>query len=222
MLNYLTAGELLDLSQSISSPIFKKTKYPWESLEQIGKFISEIGPTLSPTEYIQTKEKIWISKQADVAESSSISGPCIIGKNAQVRHCAFIRGNVIVGQNSVIGNSTEVKNSILFNGVQVPHYNYIGDSIIGYKSHMGAGAITSNVRSDKNEVDIAADNRRIHTGLKKLGAIIGDFCEIGCNAVLNPGTILGRNASIYPLSMVRGYIWENSIFKNNGKIVMKN
>lgn len=217
----LKTEKLLDISQTMSAELFKRVRYPWEVLPLIGKFIGEVSALLPKNEYIKIDKEVWVSKYAEIAPSASITGPAIIQKNTQIRHCAFIRGNAIVGENSVVGNSTELKNVVLFNGVQVPHYNYIGDSVLGYKSHFGAGAITSNVRSDKANIDIKTNHLNIHTNLRKFGAIIGDFAEIGCNAVLNPGVILGRNTTVYPTSMVRGVVRENSIFKNTGIIIEK-
>ena len=195
--------------------------YPWEALASISAFVLETGKTLSPKEYDQIGENVWISKTATVAPSASISGPCIICEGAEIRHCAFIRGSVIVGRGAVVGNSTELKNCILFDGVQVPHYNYVGDSILGYRSHMGAGAVTSNVKSDKSLVTVRCDGERIPTGRKKFGAILGDFVEVGCNSVLNPGSVIGKSTNIYPRSVVRGYVPEHSIFKNQDTVVTK-
>ena len=210
-----------DITQTIASSLFSETDYPWEILPKINAFILELGPKLSTDEYDQVAEDVWIAKSAKVAKSASITGPAIIGKDTEVRHCAFIRGNAIVGEGSVVGNSTELKNVILFNEVQVPHYNYVGDSILGYKAHMGAGSITSNVKSDRTLVTVSCSGERIQTMLKKVGALIGDNVEIGCNSVLNPGTFVGRGSQIYPLSMVRGYVPENSIYKKANEIVIK-
>lgn len=210
-----------DIKQTIASSLFSETDYPWEILPKINAFILELGPKLPIDEYDQVAEDIWIAKSAKVAESASVTGPAIIGKDTEVRHCAFIRGNAIVGEGAVVGNSTELKNVILFNKVQVPHYNYVGDSILGYKAHMGAGSITSNVKSDRTLVTVNCSGERIQTKLKKVGALIGDNVEIGCNSVLNPGTIVGRDSQIYPLSMVRGYVPEDSIYKNANEIVIK-
>lgn len=218
----LKIENLFDLEQTIAKDIFTGCVFPYEVLPKISTFIKELGVTLDKEEYEQVEETIWIAKSAKVAKTACINGPAIIGKNAQVRHCAFIRGNAIIGENAVVGNSTELKNVILFNKVQVPHYNYIGDSILGYCSHMGAGSITSNVKSDKTLVTIAYNGKRIETKLKKMGAILGDHVEVGCNSVLNPGTIIGKNSNIYPLSMVRGFIPMNSIYKNVREIVSKN
>lgn len=210
-----------DITQTIASSLFSETDYPWEILPKINAFILEIGSKLPTDEYNQVAEDIWIAKSAKVAESASITGPAIIGKDTEVRHSAFIRGNAIVGECAVVGNSTELKNVILFNKVQVPHYNYVGDSILGYKAHMGAGSITSNVKSDKTLVTVSCSSEKIPTMLKKVGALIGDNVEVGCNSVLNPGTMIGRDSHIYPLSMVRGYVPENTIYKKTGEIVEK-
>lgn len=218
----LTVEELFNLDETIAGDIFKGVTYPWEALEKIKDFIYELANKLDPEEYVSPKEGVWIAKSASVALTASINAPCIIGKNAEIRHCAYIRGNAIVGEGAVVGNSTELKNVILFNGVQVPHYNYVGDSILGYKSHMGAGSITSNVKSDKTLVYIRTDEGVIETGLKKMGAILGDNVEVGCNSVLNPGTVVGRHTNIYPLSSVRGFVKEDSIYKNKNEIVSKN
>ena len=220
-MNDITIKNLYNLEETIASKIFDGATYPWEVLPKISGFIIELGKTLSKEEYDQVQENVWIAKTAKVAPTASITGPAIIGKNAEVRHCAFIRGNAIVGENAVVGNSTELKNVILFNNVQVPHYNYVGDSILGYKSHMGAGSITSNVKSDKKLVIVKNGEEKIETGLKKFGAMVGDNVEVGCGSVLNPGTVIGRNTNIYPLSSVRGTIPQNSIYKNQGEVVEK-
>ena len=212
---------LYDLNNTIAKEIFEGCEYPWEVLPKIKDFIIKLGNSLNSDEYDKIGDDVWIAKNAVVAPTAYIKGPAIIGKNAEVRHCAFIRGNAIVGENSVVGNSTELKNVILFNNVQVPHYNYVGDSILGYKSHMGAGAITSNVKSNKKLVVVKSEKVQIETGLKKFGAMIGDNVEIGCGSILNPGSVIGRNTNIYPLSSVRGVIAENSIYKNQGEIVKK-
>lgn len=219
--NGLTIKDLLDLNETIAAGIFDGLTYPWEALPKISSFTTALGATLPESEYAKIAEDIWISKTAKVAPTASITGPAIIGHNAEVRHCAYIRGNVIVGESAVVGNSTEIKNVILFNKVQIPHYNYVGDSVLGYKAHMGAGSITSNVKSDKSLVSVIADSERIETGLKKFGAILGDNVEVGSNTVLNPGSVVGRNVNIYPLSMVRGYIPQNSIYKKLGEVVEK-
>lgn len=221
MSEHLMIKSLFDLKETIAANLFTGCNYPWEVLGNIKKEILKIGAALSSDEYNKIGEDVWIAKSAKVAQSASISGPTIIGKDAEIRHCAFIRGNAIVGEGAVVGNSTELKNVILFNRVQVPHYNYVGDSILGYKAHMGAGAITSNVKSDKSLVCVHAGELVLETGLKKFGAILGDYVEVGCNSVLNPGTVIGRNANVYPLSMVRGYVPEASIYKKEGEIVAK-
>lgn len=212
---------LYNLEETIASKIFEGATYPWEVLPKIGEYIIELGNTLSKEEYEKIGENIWIAKSATVAPTAYISGPAIIGKNAEIRHCAFIRKNAIIGEGTVVGNSTELKNVILFNKVQVPHYNYVGDSILGYKAHMGAGAITSNVKSDKKLVIVKNEEQSIETGLKKFGAMIGDEVEVGCGSVLNPGTVVGKNSNIYPLSSVRKVIPSNSIYKNQNEIVEK-
>lgn len=212
---------LLDLNHTIARELLAKYEFPWEVLPHIGDFIISLGKELSLDLYDYKGDYIWISKTAVVAPNATTIGPVIIGHNAEIRHCAFIRGNAIVGEESVVGNSTELKNVILFNKVQVPHYNYVGDSVLGYKSHMGAGAITSNVKSDKSLVVLKSNEQKLETGLKKFGAILGDGVEVGCNSVLNPGTVIGKNSNVYPLSMVRGFVPENSIHKNTGEIVTK-
>ncbi len=212
---------LYNLDETIAKDIFEGCLYPWEVLSKIKDFIINLGESLNNEEYDKVGENVWIAKSAKVAKSAYINGPAIIGKNAEVRHCAFIRGNAIVGENAVVGNSTELKNVILFNNVQVPHYNYVGDSILGYKSHMGAGSITSNVKSDKKLVIVKSEDEKIETGLKKFGAMLGDNVEVGCGSVLNPGTVIGKNTNIYPLSSVRGVVKENSIYKKQGEVVDK-
>lgn len=210
-----------DLNQTMAKETLESKEYPWEVLPLIHDMILEIGKTLSKEEYDHLEGDIWIAKSAKVAKTACINGPAIIGKNAEVRHCAFIRGNALVGEGAVVGNSTELKNVILFNKVQVPHYNYVGDSILGYGSHMGAGSITSNVKSDKTLVTIKVGDSIIETGIKKVGAMLGDHVEVGCGSVLNPGTVIGADTNIYPLSMTRGYIPKNSVYKNQGEIVEK-
>ena len=212
---------LYNLEQTIAKDIFEGVTYPWEVLPKIEEFIISLGKTLDKNEYEEKGENIWIAKSAKVAPTAYIAGPVIIGKNAEIRHCAFIRGKAIVGEGAVVGNSTELKNVILFNKVQVPHYNYVGDSILGYKSHMGAGSITSNVKSDKKLVIVKNDKEQIETGLKKFGAMLGDEVEVGCGSVLNPGTVIGKHTNIYPLSSVRGVVPEHSIYKNKNEIVEK-
>ena len=212
---------LYNLDETIAKDIFDGVTYPWEVLTKIEEFIIKLGKTLNPTEYEEKGENIWIAKSAKVAPTAYIAGPAIIGKNAEIRHCAFIRGKAIVGEGAVVGNSTELKNVILFNKVQVPHYNYVGDSILGYKSHMGAGSITSNVKSDKKLVIVKNGKEQIETGLKKFGAMLCDEVEVGCGSVLNPGTVIGKHTNIYPLSSVRGVVPEHSIYKNKNEIVEK-
>ena len=206
---------------SAAYPYLSRLTYPWEILPMISDIIREIGAGLSQEEYDRVGEDIWIAKSAKVAPTASITGPCIIGPETEIRHCAFIRGSALVGAGAVVGNSTELKNCILFDGVQVPHYNYVGDSVLGYKSHMGAGSITSNVKSDKTDVVIRLGEERMETGRRKFGAMLGDLVEVGCGSVLNPGTVIGSRTNIYPLSSVRGYVPENSIFKSQGCIVEK-
>ncbi len=214
-------NQLLDLSQTIAAGLFDGKEYPWEALGDIGDFIISLGKSLPADKFYNPSENVWIAKTANVYPSAYIAGPCIIDENAEVRHCAFIRGNALVGKNCVVGNSTELKNVVLFNNVQVPHYNYVGDSILGYKAHMGAGSITSNVKSDKTLVVVKNSGELLPTGRKKFGAILGDNVEVGCNSVLNPGTVVGRGSSIYPVSCVRGVVPENSIYKANDSIVKK-
>ena len=214
-------SNLYNLEETIAGKLFEDVQYPWEVLPKISSFIIELGNTLSSEEYEKKGENVWIAKSAKVAPTAFINGPAIIGKEAEVRHCAFIRGNAIVGEGAVVGNSTELKNVVLFNKVQVPHYNYVGDSILGYRAHMGAGSITSNVKSDKTLVVVKDKEEQIATGLKKFGAMLGDCVEVGCNSVLNPGTVVGRNSQIYPTSCVRGVIHENSIYKKQGEIAEK-
>ena len=214
-------SNLYNLEETIAGKLFEGAEYPWEVLPKISAFIMELGNTLSSEEYEKRGENVWVAKSARVAPTAYINGPAIIGKDAEVRHCAFIRGNAIVGEGAVVGNSTELKNVVLFNKVQVPHYNYVGDSILGYRAHMGAGSITSNVKSDKTLVVVKDAEEQIATGLKKFGAMLGDCVEVGCNSVLNPGTVVGRNSQIYPTSCVRGVIHENSIYKKQGEIVEK-
>lgn len=217
----LTVNELYTLEETIAKDLFQGVTYPWEVLPKIHDFILELGETLSEEEYEKQGEDVWIARSATVFSTAYIKGPAIIGKNAEVRQCAFIRGNAIVGEGAVVGNSTELKNVVLFNKVQVPHYNYVGDSILGYKSHMGAGSITSNVKSDKKLVVVKSQSGEIETGLKKFGAMLGDEVEVGCGSVLNPGTVVGSNSNIYPLSSVRGYVAANSIYKKQGDVVEK-
>mgnify|MGYP000792602942 CR=1 FL=1 len=212
---------LYNLEETIAKDLFEGAVYPWEVLPKISDFIKKLGATLNEEEYEKRGEDIWIAKSATVAPTAYIHGPAIIGKEAEVRHCAFIRGSALIGEGAVVGNSTELKNVILFDKVQVPHYNYVGDSILGYKSHMGAGSITSNVKSDKTLVVVRCGAERAETGRKKVGAMLGDHVEIGCNSVLNPGTVIGRESQIYPLSCVRGEVPERSIWKTGGVVVKK-
>ena len=214
----LTIKELYNLDETIAKDIFEGVTYPWEVLPKISAFIIELGKKLPKDEYELAWENVWIAKSAKIAPTAYIGGPAIIGKDAEVRHCAFIRGNAIVGEGAVVGNSTELKNVILFNKVQVPHYNYVGDSILGYKAHMGAGSITSNVKSDKTLTTIKTPEGIIETGMKKVGAMLGDEVEVGCGSVLNPGTVVGRKSNIYPLSMVREFVPANSIYKKRGEV----
>jgi NDP-sugar pyrophosphorylase family protein len=211
-------SDYLDLSHTIAADLFEAVDYPWEVLPAIGDFIKKTGPTLDPEVYDHKGDNVWIAKSAKVFDSAYIGSNVIIGPDAEVRHCAFIRGNAIVGANAVVGNSTELKNVILFDNVQVPHYNYVGDSILGYKAHMGAGSITSNVKSDKTLVVVKSEEVNVETGLKKMGAIVGDFVEVGCGSILNPGTVVGRNSRIYPLSSVRGFVPADSVYKKAGEI----
>ena len=217
----MTVKEMYTLEETIAKDLFEGVTYPWEVLPKISSFILELGASLPEEEYEKRGENVWVAKSAKVAPTAFINGPAIIGKEAEVRHCAFIRGNALVGEGAVVGNSTELKNVILFNKVQVPHYNYVGDSILGYKSHMGAGSITSNVKSDKKLVIVKAKDTQIETGLKKMGAMLGDHVEVGCNSVLNPGTVIGRNSNVYPTSCVRGVIPAGHIFKRPGDVVKK-
>ena len=216
-----TIKNLYTLEETIAADLFEGAEYPWELLPKISSFILELGAKLPADRYTRIKENVWVANSAKVAPTACINGPAIIDEDAEVRHCAFIRGNAIVGKGAVVGNSTELKNVILFNKVQVPHYNYVGDSILGFKSHMGAGSITSNVKSDKTLVVVKSGEERIETGLKKFGAMLGDNVEVGCNSVLNPGTVIGRNSNIYPTSMVRGCIPAGSIYKKQGEIAEK-
>lgn len=217
----MTVNELFSLDKTIAADIFEGCSYPWEVLPKIKNLIVELGNTLDPEKFTKHGDDVWIAKSAKIFESAYIAGPCIIDENAEVRHSAFIRGNTIVGKGAVVGNSTELKNVILFDLVQVPHYNYVGDSVLGYKSHMGAGAITSNVKSDKTLVKVTVNGQRIDTGLKKFGAMLGDEVEVGCGSVLNPGTIIGKNSNVYPLSSVRGTVAAGSIYKSKSEIVKK-
>lgn len=217
----MKSKNLFDFTHTLAAPLLEKYEFGWQALRQIGDFIIALGETLDEQEYTRTDKNIWIAKTAVISPTAYIGSPCIIGKNTEVRHCAFIRGNALIGDGCVIGNSTEIKNSIIFDNVQIPHYNYVGDSVLGYRSHLGAGAVTSNVKSDKTMVYVRTADAKIETGLKKFGAIVGDFCEVGCNSVLCPGTVMGKNCTVYPLSLVRGFIPENSIFKSQDNIVKK-
>lgn len=213
--------DLYTLEETIAAELFEGVEYPWEVLPKIKDYIISLGEKLDPDKFEKRGEHIWIAKSAKVAPTACLNGPLIVDEDAEIRHCAFVRGSAIVGKGAVVGNSTELKNVVLFNKVQVPHYNYVGDSILGFKAHMGAGSITSNVKSDKTLVVIKGVEERIETGLKKVGAMLGDNVEVGCNSVLNPGTVIGRNSNVYPISCVRGVVPECSIFKNNGEIIAK-
>ncbi|SEQ09801.1 hypothetical protein SAMN02910289_01276 [Lachnospiraceae bacterium RM5] len=217
----LEIKDLLDLDKTIAKDLFKDLTYPWEVFNGLSEKIINLGKSLPKDKFVEVKENVWVAKSAKVAESASLTGPLIIDEDAEIRHCAFIRGDAIVGKGSVVGNSTELKASILFDNVQTPHYNYVGNSILSYKSHMGAGSITSNLKSDKSLVGIKTKDGYVETGLKKLGAILGSYVEVGCNTVMNPGTVIGQNTNIYPVSMVRGYVPANSIYKNADEIVLK-
>jgi NDP-sugar pyrophosphorylase family protein len=222
MSDFYKTENLLDLLHTRAKNLFCDKGYPWQVLKSISEYIILLGAQLPAGEFTEIKEYVWVHKTAVLVESASIAGPCVIDAETEVRHCAFIRGSALIGKNCVIGNSTEIKNSILFDNVQTPHYNYIGDSILGYKAHLGAGAVTSNVKSNRSLVAVrGADNVIFETGLKKFGAIVGDYTEVGCNAVLNPGTILGRHSMVYPTSCVRGTVPENGVYKNSGEIVIK-
>lgn len=212
--------DLLDLDHTLAKDYLAQFEYPWSALTGIKDMIISLGKTLG-NDYKEVKENVWIHETATVFESAYINGPCIIGKNTEVRHCAFIRGSALIGDNCVIGNSVELKNVVIFDNTQVPHYNYVGDSILGYHAHMGAGSITSNVKSDKQLVVVHNGTEQIETGIKKFGAILGNYVEVGCNSVLNPGTVVGCNSNIYPTSCVRGVVPNNSIYKNNGEIIEK-
>ena len=213
--------ELYNLEKSLAGEYLSQFEYPWQALSGIKELILSLGKELSKNEYNEISENVWVHKSVKIAPTAYIGAPCIIGKDTEVRQCAFIRSAALIGEGCVIGNSTEVKNAIIFDSVQVPHFNYVGDSILGYKSHLGAGAVTSNVKSDRSLVTVKTADGRIETGLKKFGAMVGDNVEVGCNSVLNPGTVIGRNSNIYPLSSVRGSVPENSIFKNQSTIVIK-
>ena len=214
-------GSMYDLEKTLAADVFADCEYPWEVLPLISDFILQLGKTLPQEKYEKRGEDIWVAKSAVIAPTAYIKGPCIIDENAEIRHCAFIRGKAVIGKNCVVGNSTEIKNVILFDNVQVPHYNYVGDSVLGYRSHMGAGAVTSNVKQDKTPVTVNYKGEKIETGLKKFGAMLGDFVEVGCGSVLNPGTVVGAHTNIYPLSMVRGFVEANSIYKKQGEVVRR-
>lgn len=217
----ITVAELFDLKETIAAKLFEDVTYPWEALPKIHDFILALGESLPQELFEKRGEDIWIAKSAKVAPTACLNGPLIVDEEAEIRHCAFVRGNAVVGKNAVVGNSTELKNVVLFNKVQVPHYNYVGDSILGFRAHMGAGSITSNVKSDKTLVTVKGEDIRIETGLKKFGAMLGDNVEVGCNSVLNPGTVVGRGSNIYPTSSVRGVIPANSIYKCRTEIALK-
>ncbi len=215
-----TIKDLYDLDHTIAKDYLQQFTYPWEALKGIRELILTLGPTLGE-DYEEISENVWVHKTAKIFPSAYLGAPCIIGPETEVRHCAFVRGSALVGAGCVVGNSVELKNVILFDSVQTPHYNYVGDSILGYKSHMGAGSITSNVKSDKKPVVVHNGEEQTETGLKKFGAMLGDYVEVGCNSVLNPGTVIGRHSNVYPTSCVRGVVAENSIWKNNGTVVKK-
>jgi len=217
----LKTTDLLDLDKTLAKPLLEKTEYPWEALGGISDFILALGPTLPADEYEKRGEDVWIARDATVFPTAYIKGPCIIGHRTEVRQCAFIRGSALIGDGCVIGNSTEVKNAVIFDSVQVPHFNYVGDSVLGYHSHMGAGAVTSNVKSDRSLVVVKNGAEKLETGRKKFGAILGDHAEVGCNSVLNPGTVLGRRVSVYPTSCVRGVVPEDCIYKDAEHIVKR-
>ena len=214
-------SELFDMEHTIAAELFEGNEYPWEVLGDIKDYILKLGPTLPKDEFDEVSEGVWIAKDAKVYPSAYIGAPCIIDHGAEVRHCAFIRESAIVGKNSVVGNSCEVKNAVIFDNCEVPHYNYVGDSVLGFHAHMGAGSVTSNVKSDRKNVVVKSDDEQIETGRRKFGAMLGDWCEIGCNAVLNPGSVVGRNATVYPTTCSRGVVPANSIKKNDGRIVEK-
>lgn len=220
-MNLHEPSSLLDLKKSIAGPVFEALPYPWQALPGLSEFIKRLGTTLNEDEYAQIGEDIWVSKRATVAPSAVLNGPLIVDHDAEIRHCAYIRGSAVIGKGAVVGNSSELKNAILFDRAQAPHYNYVGDSILGFAAHMGAGAITSNLKSDKGNVKVINGDERIDTGLRKFGAILGDHVEIGCNTVLNPGVIIGKNTTVYPLSCVRGIVPEDSIYKSPTNIINK-
>ena len=217
----LKSVNLFDMEKTIAAEVFSGTEYPWEILGRLSDFIVKLGESLNEDIYEKRGENIWVAKNAKVAPTAYLNGPLIICENAEIRHCAFIRGSAIVGRGAVVGNSTEIKNALLFDEVEVPHYNYVGDSVLGYKAHMGAGAITSNLKADKTLVTVMCDGKKVETSVKKFGAMLGDFADIGCNSVLNPGTVIGRKTSVYPLSMVRGYVEPDCIYKNKNEIPVR-
>lgn len=219
MLQMFKIDNYLDVNKTLAQFLFDGIEYPWEVLPRLESFIMQLGPMLPAEDFNQVGENIWIAKSARIADSASITGPCIIDADAQIRHCAFIRGNAIIGKGAVVGNSCEIKNSLLFDEVEVPHYNYVGDSVLGYRAHLGAGAITSNIKNDKKNVVIKFPLGQIETGLRKLGAVVGDGVQVGCNTVLNPGTVIGKNTRIYPLNSVRGWVDEKSIYKQEGNVI---
>lgn len=220
-MNELKSVNLFDFSKTIARELFESAEYPWEILPKISEYIIKLGATLPLDKFDKIGDCIWVAKSAKVAPSASLNGPLIIDEEAEIRHCAFIRGNAIVGKGAVVGNSTELKNCILFDCTQTPHYNYVGDSIYGYKAHTGAGVIASNLKSDKSLVTVSFRGEKVPTGVKKFGAMVGDFGDIGCNTVMNPGTVIGRGTSVYPLSFVRGYVEANSIYKKQGEVVTR-
>lgn len=216
-----TTKNLFDLNNTIAKEYLEKYEYPWEALPEIKNFIKDLINKLDKNEYKEIKENVWVHNSATIAPSAYIDGPTIIGKDSEIRHCAYIRGNAIIGEGVVIGNSCEVKNAIIFNKSQVPHFNYVGDSILGYHAHMGAGSIVSNLKSDGKNITVKDEFEKVETGLRKFGAIVGDNVEIGCNSVLNPGTVIGKNSNVYPLARVRGLVRENSIYKDEDNVVEK-
>ena len=221
MQDYLKTKSLFSFEHTLAAKLLSECEYPWQAIPKIKEFILKLGKTLNPDIYTEVKEGVWIAKSAKIAPTSYIGAPTVIGEESEIRHSAFIRGSVIIGKRCVVGNSTEMKNSIIFDDVQVPHYNYVGDSVLGWRSHLGAGSVTPNVKSDKTQVSIKIGNEKIETGLKKFGAILADTVEVGCNSVLCPGTVIGKNSTIYPLTRVRGFLPENSIFKGEGQIITK-
>lgn len=221
MKNVPKTAELFDFTKTIAAELFADSEYPWDILDDIGDFIKKLGPTLDTERFELRGDNVWVARDANVAPSAYINGPCIIDEGAEIRHCAYIRGKAIVGKGSIVGNSCEVKNAVIFDSVQVPHFNYVGDSVLGYKSHMGAGSVTSNVKSDKTLVCVRSEDESVDTERKKMGAMLGDFVEVGCNSVLCPGTIVGRNSTVYPLSLVRGVVPENSIVKGGRGVFSK-